>query len=233
MISNRTAKMINFLPNRFVTFVSKKVVDYYLKRYANINIMGGENLKGIQTPTIFVCNHLSNSDGLVLDKALKEIDPTFVAGVKLSNNAVTSIGINVIKTTTIRPGTADNEGIKRIINLVKKGESLLIFPEGTRSRVGRLIEPKKGILLIARMTGAPIVPIGIYGTENLMSINQKGDMSAETFNHADVYINIGQQCDIPKRTKEQNKKDYTEFAANYVMNKIAELLPEAYRGNYK
>lgn len=44
----------------------------------------------------------------------------------------------------------------------------MIFPEGTRSRVGSLIEAKKGILLIARMTGVPIVPIGLYGTEKLL-----------------------------------------------------------------
>jgi 1-acyl-sn-glycerol-3-phosphate acyltransferase len=106
---------------------------------------------------IFICNHLSNSDGLVLNRALKEIDPTFVAGVKLSNNTVTSIGVNVMKTTNIKPNTADKEGLKTIIKLVKQGASLLIFPEGTRSRVSSLIEAKKGIFLIAKMTGAPIV----------------------------------------------------------------------------
>ncbi len=233
MISTTTARIINILPNKFVSYVSKKVVDLYLKKYANINIAGSENLKGIKTPTIFICNHLSNSDGLVLDKALKEIDPTFVAGVKLSDNVITSIGVNVIKTTNIKPNAADKEGLKKIINLVKQGESLLIFPEGTRSRVGSLIEAKKGILLIAAMTGAPIVPIGLYGTEKLMPINKEGDMSSETFYHADVHINIGKQFEFPKRGKELDKKEYEDFATRYIMKKIAELLPESYRGVYK
>ncbi len=233
MISTTTAKIINILPDRFVTYVSKKVVDKYLKKYANINIEGSENLKGIKTPTIFICNHLSNSDGLVLDKALKEINPTFVAGVKLSSNAITSIGVNVIKTTNIKPNTADKEGLKKIRKLVKQGESLLVFPEGTRSRDGSLIEAKKGILLIAKMTGVPIVPVGLYGTEKLLPINKEGDMSAETFNYADVYINIGKQFEFPKREKEQDKKDYEEGSANYIMKRIAELLPENYRGVYK
>ena len=233
MISTTTAKIINILPDKFVTFVSKKVVDKYLKKYANISIEGSENLKGIKTPTIFICNHLSNSDGLVLDRALKEIDPTFIAGVKLSNNALTSIGVNVIKTTNIKPNTADIEGLKKIIKLVMQGESLLIFPEGTRSRVGSLIEAKKGIFLIAKMTGAPIIPIGLYGTERLLPINKEGDMSAETFNYADVHINIGKQFEFPKRVKEQDKKEYEDFATKYTMKKIAELLPENYRGVYK
>ncbi len=233
MISNTTAKIINILPNKLVNYVSRKVVDRYLKKYANINTVGSENLKGIKTPTIFICNHLSNSDGLVLDKVLKDINPTFVSGVKLSSNAVTSIGINVVKTTNIKPDTADKEGLKKIVDLIKQGESLLIFPEGTRSRVGSLIEAKKGILLIARMTGAPIVPIGLYGTENLLPIDKEGNMSAETFCYADVHVNIGQQFEFPKRAKEQDKAEYEEFTTKFIMTKIAELLPENYRGFYK
>lgn len=233
MISATTAKIINILPNKFVTYISKKMVNKYLKKYASISIQGSENLKGLKIPTIFICNHLSNSDGLVLDKALKEIDRTFVAGIKLSINAITSIGVNVVKTTNIKPNTVDKDGLKKIVSLVKQGESLLIFPEGTRSRVGSLIEAKRGVLLIARMTGAPIVPIGLYGTEKLLPINKEGDMSAETFNYADVHINIGKQFEFPKRAKEQDKKEYEDFAIRYIMKKIAELLPENYRGVYK
>jgi len=233
MISTRTAKIISMLPESFVNFLSRRVVDNFLNKYANVNIKGKENLKGIKTPTLFVCNHLSNSDGLVLDKALKEIDPTFVAGVKLSDNAVTSIGVNVMKTTNIKPDSTDMVGLRKTIKLIKQGESLLIFPEGTRSRVGSLIEAKKGILLIAKMTKAPIVPIGLTGTEILLPISKEGDMSSEKFNHADVVVNIGKQFNIPKQSNNQDKKEYGEFATKFVMNKIAELLPEKYKGVYK
>lgn len=54
MISNTTAKIINRLPNKFVKYISQKVVDYYLKKYATINIQGSENLKGIKTPTMLI-----------------------------------------------------------------------------------------------------------------------------------------------------------------------------------
>ena len=233
MISTTMAKIIHILPDKIVKLVSKKVVDRYLKKYATIRIDGSENLELIKTPTLFICNHLSNADGLVLDKVLKEINPTFVAGVKLSDNVVTNIGINIVKTTTIKPNSVDNEGIKKIINLVRHGESLLMFPEGTRSREGSLIEAKKGIILIAKMTGAPIVPIGLYGTENLLPINEEGDMGAEQFNHAEVHINIGKQFKMPRRAENQNKKTYLEFATKHVMMKISDLLPEDYRGFYK
>lgn len=233
MISPAAAKLITILPEQAVTYLSKKIINHYLNKYARITITGREHLAGIQTPTIFICNHLSNADGLVLDRALKEMDPTFVAGEKLSHDSITHIGVNVIKTTNIKPNTADKEGLEKIINLVKQGESLLIFPEGTRSRVGSLIEAKKGILLIARLTGAPLVPIGLYGTENLLPIDKDGDMRSENFHHADVHVRIGQQFELPVRAKEQDKKEYEADTMNTLMRKIAALLPEPYRGLYK
>ena len=232
MIHPFIAKLIHRLPKRFLAFTSKKVVDRYLNKYAKIHITGAEHFQYMETPTIFVCNHLSNADGLVLDRVLRPIDPTFVAGVKLAKNSVTNIGMNVVKTTHIVPDSADHEGLKKIIRLVKSGESILIFPEGTRSRTGSMIEAKKGILLIARMTGAPIVPIGIHGSEQLLPINQEGDMSGESFHHANVYVNIGEQFVLSKKEKEQNKKTYEEIATRDIMNRIAKLLPKKYQGVY-
>jgi len=82
------------------------------------------------------------------------------------------------------------------------------------------------------LTGAPIVPIGLYGSEKLLPTNQDGDMSAESFNFADVHIKIGQQFDFPQNKEGLDKKEYEEYATNYLMEKIAELLPENYRGGY-
>lgn len=232
MKARTIAKLIKYMPNWLMKYISKKVVKRYLDKYANINVSGSKNLNNIKTPTIFICNHLSNSDGLVLNRVLKAIDPTFVAGVKLSKNDVTSIGLNVVKTTNIKPNTADKEGLKKVINLVKAGESLLIFPEGSRSRTGSLIEAKKGIVLIAKLTKAPIIPIGIYGTEKLLPISKEGDMASETFRYADVNINIGEQFEIPKMEKGSDKKSYEDEVTLDLMLKIAKLLPDNYRGVY-
>lgn len=226
------AKIMQLLPEGLVITLSKIITNRLLDKYASISITGSENLQGIKTPTLFVCNHLSNSDGLVLNRVLGQYNPTFVAGMKLSGNAVTHIGINVVKTTTIEPNSADREGIKKIIDLVKAGENLLIFPEGTRSRTGSMIEGKKGILLIEKMTGAPIVPIGIYGTEKLLPINLEGDMGSEKFHKADVTINIGTQFELIANDTALDKKAYDELVLKDMMLKIAALLPDAYRGVY-
>lgn len=233
MVTASMAKLIELLPASWSNSISKVIIGRSLQQYARIHVQGGDHLQGLQTPVIFICNHLSNSDALVLDKVLKQIDPTFVAGEKLSNNAVTGLGLNVIKTTTIKPNTADKEGLTNMIRLIKQGESLLIFPEGTRSRTGSLIEAKKGVLLVARMTGAPIVPIGLCGTEKLLPINLNGDMRTERFYPAEVFISIGQPFELPRRAPEQDKKEYDDSTIHMMMRKIAAILPEEYRGVYK
>lgn len=232
MISGISIMLINVLPRSIVRMITRRIIDRKLSKYADITCKGSDILNQINEPVIFVCNHLSNADGLILNKVLSKINPTFVAGIKLSENKLTKLAYNVIKTTSIKPNSPDKEGLKNMINLVKSGESLLIFPEGTRSRKGSLIQAKRGILFIAKLTKVPIVPIGLTGTEVLLAINSKDQMSKETFRYADIEVNIGKPFDLPKKNKDLDRKDYEKYATDYIMNKIAELLPKKYKGVY-
>mgnify|MGYP003295123490 FL=1 len=234
MLSPALVKVINILPESVVVKITKVLVNKFFKKYANIKIEGFEELKDVKGPVIFICNHLSNADGLILDKILREkYDPTFVAGIKLSNDPITRLGTMMVKNVGIKPNSADKEAITRIVKLVKGGENLMIFPEGTRSRTGAMIEGKKGILLIARLTKATIVPIGMTGTEILLPINMDGDMGGEKFNHADVNIKFGNPISLPTKEKDEDKHEYDERCMNYIMKSIANLLPEKYKGVYK
>jgi len=55
-------------------------------------------------------------------------------------------------------------------------------------------------------------------------------MEAEIFSHAKVCVNIGKQFDLPERLVNQDKRQFDEYALEYTMNKIAELLPQKYQG---
>lgn len=233
MIIPKMAKLVSYLPKGLVNYLSKKIVNMYLKKYARISVVGEENMDTETKPVIYIGNHLSNSDGLVLAEVLKERDVTFVAGVKLSNNAFTNIGINVVKTITIKPNSADKDALNCIIKTVKGGHSVFIFPEGTRSRTGSMIEAKKGILLIAKLTGVPIIPVGIWGSEKLMPINKEGDMASEKFYEAEVVVSFGKPVVLPKKEKGEDRHHYDDRVLNTLMKSIARLLPEEYRGVYK
>lgn len=234
MISKKFARIVNYLPEGLLIRVAKKIAYGYIKRYAKLYVNGMEKIESVEGAKIFICNHLSNADGLVLDKVLREKhDPTFVAGVKLSDDPVTSLGTKIVKHIEVKPNTADKEAIVNMINILKKGENLFIFPEGTRSRSGAMIEAKKGILLIARASKAPIIPISLYGTEKLLPINKSGDMAKEKWNKADVYVNFGESITLPKKRKDEIKHDYDDRCLSYIMKSIAKGLPREYRGFYK
>lgn len=227
------AKFLEFLPEKYVKILATKILNSKLKKYANLHIEGKENLKDIKAPIIFICNHLSNSDGLIFNSVLKEYDPTFVAGVKLNDDKVTNLGIIAVKTTPVVPNSPDIEGLTKMVKILKNGENIFLFPEGTRSRTKTMNKAKRGLHLIAKMSKAIIVPIGIYGSEVLLPISEDGNMSGETFYNADVYINFGKAFYLSKKFDGENKREYEDRAVEEAMMKISELLPEQYRGVYK
>lgn len=228
------AKFITSLPDFIFQPIGKKMIEGKLKKYADIQIEGLTEIEKVQGPIIFIGNHLSNSDGLVLEKILKEkFDPSFIAGVKLSGDPMTNIGMRLVKTINIKPNSADKDALKSIIQASKSGENILMFPEGTRSRTGQMIEAKKGINLIARLTKATVVPFGIHGSEKLMPINKDGNMGQEGFAHAKVIIKFGAPVEIPKKEKDEDRHTYDDKVLEIYMKSIAILLPEEYRGFYK
>jgi 1-acyl-sn-glycerol-3-phosphate acyltransferase len=64
----------------------------------------------------------------------------------------------------VRRGHRDEEAMKTAFTLLDQGEMVLIYAEGGRSRSGELGEPKRGIGRIALESGAPVVPVAIYGS---------------------------------------------------------------------
>lgn len=223
--------MVTMLPKGIAEKVARFIVKNFILSKANIMVEGIDKGKNIKGPIIFICNHLSNADGVVLSEVLKQYDPTFVAGVKLSQNNFTKLGILAVKTTPIKPDSADKVGLSNIIAIAKKGGNIGIFPEGTRSRNGKMIKAKKGLYLIAKLTKATIVPIGMCGTEKFMPINDNG-MEKEKINKTDIHIKIGDPFTLRPRLAEEDKKQYEEAVVQEAMIKIAELLPEEYRGEY-
>ncbi|MGL4849758.1 MAG: lysophospholipid acyltransferase family protein [Clostridium sp.] len=234
MLSPFAKKIITNLPKGLTVFMGKKITDGYINKHANLKIEGYEDIKDIEGPILFICNHLSNSDGLVLNRILKkDFDPYFIAGKKLSDDPITNIGMEMVKNIPISPNSADKQAMTTMVKTLKNGENIMIFPEGTRSRTGAMIEGKKGILLLTRMSKATIIPIGMAGTDKLLPIADSKDMGSEKWYDADVTIKFGKPIVLPKKEKEDDKHEYDDRCMTLMMKGIANLLPESYRGVYK
>jgi 1-acyl-sn-glycerol-3-phosphate acyltransferase len=232
MIHPIVVKAINYLPTPVIKSIANRIINKNLKKYAYITIENQEELDKITGPVIIVGNHLSNSDALILNLVTKKLAPYFVAGVKLTNNSLSRIGYVAFKTIQIQPNTPDIEAMKKCIDTLKGGESIFIFPEGTRSRDGALMKARKGVILIAKKSGVPILPIGLAGTEKLMPINHD-DMGKESFHSANVHVKIGKPFYLPEKEIGEDKEAHNNKCLDTIMGNIAILLPEKYRGAYK
>lgn len=64
----------------------------------------------------------------------------------------------------VRRGESDTESIRLTISFLEKGEAVLVFPEGTRGDAVHLQPLNKGVALLAKRTGALVIPVGVVGT---------------------------------------------------------------------
>jgi 1-acyl-sn-glycerol-3-phosphate acyltransferase len=119
---------------------------------------------------LFLSNHISNLDAPILIPLLPV--PT-AAFLKRSLMKIPILGWGMRRASYIpveRDGRAESaaESVAMGIRVLASGVNLLSFAEGTRSRDGRLQPLKKGSFYLAMESGAPVVPVSISGTENMM-----------------------------------------------------------------
>ncbi len=119
-------------------------------------------------PLVLAPNHFSQMDhffaGVYLRRKIR-----FMAKSQLFGPPVLTYIYKHGGAFPVRRGHHDEEAMATARILVEQGEMLLVYAEGGRSRSGVLGEPKPGIGRIALETGAPIVPVCIYGSERVRS----------------------------------------------------------------
>ncbi len=214
-------------------FVAHRGLNYIFTKLVQVELEGKENLPDKDEAVLFICNHLSNIDGPALNRVLGDYKPTFVAGQKLTDDPFTGLFKKVFRSINIKPNSPDKAAMKEIINLLKSGQNVVIFPEGTRSRVGSMIEGKRGILLIARLAKVRIVPLAMTGSEKILPIAKDGNMTGEKIHKGTIKIIAGKPFSIPVKTEEQTKEEYDQRSMEFIMRQISVMLPDEYKGFYK
>lgn len=89
---------------------------------------------------------------------------SFMAKKELFENRIFSSIITNLGAFPVNRGAADRNAIKTALNILAEGKCLGLFPEGTRSKSGKLGEAEAGVGLIAYKANVPIVPVAITGT---------------------------------------------------------------------
>jgi 1-acyl-sn-glycerol-3-phosphate acyltransferase len=134
-----------------------------------IEIDGFENIPAGRS-CIFMCNHVSNLDPPVLLPLLPGRSSVLLKK-ELMNIPILGRAMRMADFVPVERGSrrdAAKASVDAAVKALKSGLNIVVFPEGTRSRDGRLSAFKKGPFFLAQETGAPIVPIAISGTQTMM-----------------------------------------------------------------
>jgi 1-acyl-sn-glycerol-3-phosphate acyltransferase len=206
------------LYRRFVLLAVALGTTFYCRCY---EVVGRENVPA-SGGIIVVSNHLNNADSPMIGRAMPRYI-VFMAKVEMMRLPVVGALFRWWGAFPVRRGEADLNALRTACRVVNEGNALMMYPEGTRSRTGRLGKAHPGAAMIARRTGAPIVPIAITGTEG---IGWPGVFfKPRSVRHVRVVIGPPFQLEEHGRTGAEGMRRDAET----MMRHISALLPEQYR----
>jgi len=161
-----------------------------------VRVEGLENIpSGV---CVFAANHVSNMDPLAFVPAIPR-RVSLLAKKEVFRIPILSKAMQLAKLIPVdrEDREAAASSVDLAVQYLKEGLSFAVYPEGTRSRDGRLLPFKKGTFVMAIEAGVPVVPVSIVGAQTLM---RKGDW---TMQPGEVIIRFGPAVDASKYTMDQ------------------------------
>ena len=127
----------------------------------------------------------------------------------------------------VHRGEYDRALMKRVITAINSGYPLLIAPEGGRSHVTAMRPAQPGVAYIVEKTNVPVIPVGIVGTtDDFWQRAKRGEKPQ-------LEMRIGKPIDLPRITEKGSaRREARQRNADLVLQYVAGLLPENYRGVY-
>lgn len=176
---------------------------------------------------LFVGNHIGTIDPPLTGAFLPRRDLSYMAKEEYFRSAPSRLLFRSYRAFPVSRGTADRAALTTAIDVLRRGEALLVYPEGTRSPDAGMIAPKAGVgHILRRCPDAAVVPIAISGSEKVM---HKGDLLPR---RADLTLRVGPPL-VHVLVDEKGRPRSQDEITAYVMYAVASMLPEPYRGIYR
>jgi len=202
----------------FVRALAKVVVLVTMKS----TVTGLENFPK-HGPALIVINHLGDADAVLLAASI----PTAIDGmgkIELDEHWLVGPVFRAYGVIYVHRGRPDRKAIRAALDGLAEGRMLALAPEGRQSVEGKLEEGTEGAAFLAMKTGALIVPVAMTGTENEKIYNRKW------WQRARVTLSVGKPF---KLVEQADRQKMMREGTSQIMESLANLLPESYRGNYK
>lgn len=179
-----------------------------------------------RSPVIFCANHASYIDHYIIGGLIEnyiEEDLYFVAKKEHFSNFFTKKWHASLKAIPIDRNSSADIALKNVIEILKKGKTVLIYPEGTRSTTGRIQKGKTGVAVLALKAKVPVIPIGIINTHKILpkgSIIPRFNVKAE--------IKIGKPLTFNQYYDTAISYDVLKHITTNIMSSIANLCKMEY-----
>lgn len=145
--------------------LARYLVSAFLKLFFFWRVEGRQHIPP-EGPVLFCCNHISAWDPPVVGCAATR-QVYFMAKRELWRIPVLRSVITALGAYPVDRKRADLSSVRRSLELLEKGQAVGVFPEGTRSRTGKLGPLRSGGAKLALRTGAAVVPMAIVGPYRL------------------------------------------------------------------
>jgi 1-acyl-sn-glycerol-3-phosphate acyltransferase len=192
-----------------------------------LDVVNAENLP-TEGPVIIVANHLSFFDSVLLMFALPR--PVSVLGkAEYTDHRITKwlfCGSGMIPIRRENPADLVR-AFAQVGEVLERGEVVGMFPEGTRSRDGLLHRGHSGAAHLALTTGAPLVPVGIIGTDQILPT---GARLVRPFRHATISVGAPIHAADAGFTKSTNRA--RREITDQFMSEIRRLCRQDYVDSY-
>ena len=202
------------------------VVKAIVFTFARVEVTGKENVPR-RGPLIVAANHFNNADPPVLGATMPR-RLAFMAKQEMFQWPILGLAARLGGAFPVRRSEADLGALRKATAVLRQGEALAMFPEGTRSLDGKLHKAHPGTALLALRSETPILPVAIWGTEKVVLIRLPFDLIR--LRRPRVHVVVGAPFFLPP--VERITADEVMRCTDIIMGRIAALLPPPYRGEY-
>jgi 1-acyl-sn-glycerol-3-phosphate acyltransferase len=187
--------------------VAKAICRTYLFLVRRWKILGPTQLPPGQG-LVLVANHTSYLDPVIIGCVFNR-RIYFMAKAELFKIPGLSWIITKLGAFPVQRQGVDRVAIRRALELLTAGEVVGIFPEGTRSATGELLNPHLGAAMLAAKGGMPLLPVAVSGAKGFWG---------------QVNVNVGKPMDITTCDRRKISRTQLEEASRDIMSEISRLL---------